>query len=69
MKKAIFMINVSKIVQSFQISNEFQLNEGMTLSLKFGIIILTHNKSGLTISGQAWGSLLVLIVLDWCLLV
>ena len=29
-KKAISMINVSKIEQSFQISSEFKLNEGIT---------------------------------------
>ena len=31
-KKAISMINVSKIEQSFQISSEFKLNEGITRS-------------------------------------
>ena len=49
------MINVSKIEQSFQISSEFKLNEGMTLSLKLALVILTHIRffqSGLTISGQ-----------------
>ena len=31
----IFKINVSKVEQSFKISSEFKLNEGMTLSLLF----------------------------------
>ena len=39
-KKAIFTINVSKIEKSFQVSCDFKLNEGMTLSLKVRAFIL-----------------------------
>ena len=37
-KIAIFTINVSKIEQSFQISTEFKLNEGIALSLKLALL-------------------------------
>ena len=37
-KKAIFTIHVSKIEQSFQVSWEFKLNEGITLSLKLALL-------------------------------
>ena len=37
-KKAIFTINISKIEQSFQVSCEFKLNEGMMLS--FSCVLL-----------------------------
>ena len=74
--KAISTINVSKIEQSFQISSEFKLNEGMTLSLKFALLFWTDNgsymsKSGLKEPGQARAGLLFVffIILEWRLLV
>ena len=50
MKKAIFTIIVSKIGQRFQISSEFKLNEGMTLSKStcfYFKYVIDMSKSGL----------------------
>ena len=68
------LIIVSKIEKSFQVSSEFKLNEGMTLSSNFRLLFRIRNRffmsqSLLIISRQAQTTLLLFIGLERRLLV
>ena len=50
-KKATSTINVLKVEQSFQVSCEFKLNEGMMLSFKFALLFWLRKRFLMSQSG------------------
>ena len=63
LKQAIFTINLSKFEQRFQISSEFKLNKGMTLSksTRFYFEYEIEFQEPIGVSGLVWAGVLFVL--------